>query len=70
MTRRPGDYPLPTLLRSMLAARRVAVTRGEVTRMWPGAAWDLVTLTWWRGIYWPVVERIAPTDTTTNGDRP
>lgn len=48
------------LIRSMLAARRVAVERGELRRMWPGAAWDVTTLVWWRGIYWPVHDSLWP----------
>jgi len=32
--------------------------RPRVT-LWPlRVAWDVVTFTWWRGIYWPVADRI------------
>jgi hypothetical protein len=42
-------------IRRLLDARRTAVNRGEVRCMWPGAAWDVATLLWWRGLYWPLV---------------
>lgn len=47
-------------IRSMIASRRLAVARGEVHRMWPGAVLDIVTLTWWRGVYWPIHDRLWP----------
>jgi hypothetical protein len=32
---------------------------GPLTRLWPlRIAWDVVTFTWWRGVYWPVADRI------------
>lgn len=45
-------------VRSLLANRRLAVARGELTRMWPGAAWDLATLVWWRGLWGPIRARL------------
>lgn len=44
----------PALLRS----RRQAVDTGEVRRMWPDALLDLATVTWWRGVYWPIADRV------------
>lgn len=41
---------LVTLTKHMLKARRTAITRGELKHMWPGAAWDITTLWWYRGI--------------------
>lgn len=30
-----------------------------LTRLWPlRIAWDVVTFIWWRGVYWPVADRI------------
>jgi hypothetical protein len=34
----------------MLSARRIAITRGELKRMWPGAVWDVITLWWFRWV--------------------
>ena len=34
----------------MLRFRREAVADGEYRFMWPGAAWDVVTLLWFRGV--------------------
>lgn len=42
------------VVRSLLHARRSAVATGEVRRMWPGAALDVVTLVWFRGVWGPV----------------
>lgn len=49
-----------TLILNMLAARRSAVASGELRRMWPDAAWDAVSLVWWRGIFWPIHDRLWP----------
>jgi len=38
------------LTKVLLAARRVAVKRGEVKRMWPGAIVDVIQLWWFRGV--------------------
>lgn len=58
MPRRSGDYSLLTIIRHTLTFRRAAVARGELARMWPGAALDVASLIWWRGIYWPVADRL------------
>ncbi len=45
-------------IRHLLAARRHAVHTGEVHRMWPGAAWDVAMLVWWRGVVGPLRRRL------------
>jgi hypothetical protein len=39
-----------TEARKLLARRREAVADGELAHMWPGAAWDLITSAWFRGV--------------------
>jgi len=45
---------LPAATRSLLDARRTAVARGELSRMYPGAALDVITLWWFRGLVAPL----------------
>jgi len=53
--------PLRNLpVRALLAARRTAVASGELRCMWPGAAWDIATLVWFRGICAPIIDRLVP----------
>jgi hypothetical protein len=48
------------LIKNLLAARRQAVADGELRFMWPGAARDVVTLVWRRGIVYPLHDLIWP----------
>lgn len=41
-------------IRSTYRGRRLAATRGEVSRVWPGVLADIAGLVWWRGIWNPV----------------
>lgn len=43
-------YELVKLTRQMMTNRRVAIQRGELKRMYPGAIWDIITLWWFRGV--------------------
>lgn len=45
-------------VRALLAVRRTAVSRGEVARMWPGAAWDVAALAWFRYLWHPMRDRV------------
>lgn len=47
---------LARLLRAIPHERARAVERGELASVWPGAAWDMVSLVLWRGVVWPVVD--------------
>lgn len=38
----------------LLASRRAAVAQGELSRVWPGAALDIVTLVWFRYTWHPI----------------
>lgn len=52
--------PLVRLLREIPTLRAVAVERGELDSVWPGAAADIASLIVWRGLVWPVVDVLHP----------
>lgn len=46
------------------AIRHKAVAEGDrsISRhVWPGAAWDVASTLFWRGVFWPVYERLPST---------
>lgn len=61
MTPTKPDSPrdLAYLLPATWRGRRRAVANGELARMWPGIVADLAAMVWWRGVYHPIVARLA-----------
>lgn len=53
------------LAHTLPAARRDAIARGDrsirIRNVWPVVLVDIATLTFWRGLYWPIVERMPST---------
>lgn len=51
---------LARIMRRYPSARRVAVERGEVRRVWPDVLLDMAITLWWRGVYGPIVRLFTP----------
>ncbi len=56
------------LVRGTPAARRGALARGDrsIRTVWPGALPDMASLAFWRGLYWPIVDRLPSTRRARN----